>query len=173
MWNEPHLDPSFEYPEKIFCYCNHSLRKFKEWLVRTYNDLEGLNAIWSRAYSSWDDVKPPTRFGTYPDMIDWRHFWLENHASWLQSREGIPRLRAPSTSSREVNPSSSASASRSNPCRARGTVVGPSLAISSIGAFRTPAVGARGKGRHAGVRKPPQELKCSQRFTGGSLLDSA
>jgi hypothetical protein len=41
----------------------------------------------------------------------------------------------------------SASASRSKSCRARGTVVGPSLAISSIGAFRTPAVGARGKGR--------------------------
>ena len=41
-------------------------------------------------------------------------------------------------------PSSSASASRSNPRRARCTVVTPPLAISSIGAFRTPAVGARG-----------------------------
>ena len=58
------------------------------------------------------------------------------------------------TASLDVPPSSSASASRSNPRRARRTVVAPPLAISSIGAFRTPAVGACGLGRHAGVRKP-------------------
>jgi hypothetical protein len=48
------------------------------------------------------------------------------------------------TASLDVPPSSSASASRSNPRRARRTVVAPPLAISSIGAFRTPAVGACG-----------------------------
>ena len=44
------------------------------------------------------------------------------------------------TASLDVPPSSS----RSNPRRARRTVVAPPLAISSIGAFRTPAVGACG-----------------------------
>ena len=58
------------------------------------------------------------------------------------------------TPSLDVPPTSSASASRSNPRRARRTVVAPPLAISSIGAFRTPAVGACGWGRRAGVRKP-------------------
>lgn len=48
------------------------------------------------------------------------------------------------TASLDVPPSSSASPSRSNPRRARRTVVAPPLAISSIGAFRTPAVGACG-----------------------------
>ena len=48
------------------------------------------------------------------------------------------------TASLDVPPSSSASASRSNPRRARRTVAAPPLAISSIGAFRTPAVGVCG-----------------------------
>ena len=43
-----------------------------------------------------------------------------------------------------LTPSRSALPSRSNPRSARCTVVALPLAISSIGAFRTPAVGARG-----------------------------
>jgi hypothetical protein len=63
------------------------------------------------------------------------------------------------TASLDVPPSSSASAPRSNPRRARRTVVAPPLAISSIGGFRTPAVGACGLGRRAGVRKPSHRTK--------------
>ena len=48
------------------------------------------------------------------------------------------------TASLDLPPSSSTSASRSTPRRARRTVAAPPLAISSIGAFRTPAVGACG-----------------------------
>ena len=48
------------------------------------------------------------------------------------------------TASLDVPPSSSASTSRTNARRARRTVVATPLAISSIGAFRTPAVGACG-----------------------------
>ena len=96
VWNEPHLDPSFDYPDKIFCYCNHSLRKFNKWLLKRYGNLEALNTKWNRAYSSWDDVGPPIRFGTYPDMIDWRLFWLENHAGWLESRVRAVKQVAPS-----------------------------------------------------------------------------
>jgi hypothetical protein len=66
-------------------------------MLKRYQNLEALNGTWNRAYSSWEDVKPPIRFGTYPDMIDWRHFWLENHAGWLESRahavKRVARLR--------------------------------------------------------------------------------
>jgi hypothetical protein len=45
----------------------------------------------------------------------------------------------------------------SNPHSARGTASAlPPAAISCLGAFRTPAAAARGKRRHAGVRKPAQ-----------------
>jgi beta-galactosidase GanA len=86
VWNEPHLDPAFDYPDKLFCYCRYSQQRFVAWLQRKYGSLEQLNRAWYRAYSSWDDVTAPVRFGTYPDMIDWRLFWLENHARWLEER---------------------------------------------------------------------------------------
>jgi beta-galactosidase GanA len=96
VWNEPHIDPSFDYPKKLFCYCEHSLRKFTSWLKRKYGTLDVVNAKWHRGYAVWEDVMAPTRFGTYPDMIDWRLFWLENHASWLASRVQAVKDAAPS-----------------------------------------------------------------------------
>jgi hypothetical protein len=55
-----------------------------------------------------------------------------------------PAGSSTATASLDVPPSSSASSSQSNPRSARRTVGAPPLAISSIGAFRTPAVGACG-----------------------------
>jgi beta-galactosidase GanA len=95
VWNEPHIDPAFDYPNNIFCYCEHSLQKFLRWLRLRYSSLEALNRVWHRAYATWDDVKAPTRFGTYADMIDWRLFWLENHAGWLESRVKAVKEAAP------------------------------------------------------------------------------
>jgi beta-galactosidase GanA len=86
VWNEPHLDPAFDYPDKIFCYCRYSQQRFVSWLKGKYGSLDELNRAWYRAYSSWEDVTAPVRFGTYPDMIDWRLFWLENLAGWLEQR---------------------------------------------------------------------------------------
>jgi beta-galactosidase GanA len=95
VWNEPHIDPAFDYPAKLFCYCKASLDRFLAWLQRKYECLERLNKAWHRAYADWDDVTAPTRFGTYPDMIDWRRFWLENHAQWLEARVAIVKGVAP------------------------------------------------------------------------------
>ena len=95
VWNEPHIDPAFDYPKQLFCYCLYSVEKFLRWLQLKYDSLEDLNRSWHRAYSCWEDVKAPTRFGTYPDMIEWRFFWLENHAAWLQSRVDAVKSAAP------------------------------------------------------------------------------
>ena len=62
--------------------------------------------------------------------------------------------KAPSTSWRRV-PSVISVSIPINRCRARCTVGAPLTAISCPGAPRTPPVGVRGRGRHAGVRKPP------------------
>lgn len=95
VWNEPHLDPAFDYPDKIFCYCHYSHHRFVVWLKDKYGSLEELNRAWYRAYCSWEDVTAPVRFGTYPDMIDWRLFWLENHAGWLEQRVRAIKDAAP------------------------------------------------------------------------------
>ncbi len=86
VWNEPHLEPMYDYRSNMLCYCKHSKREFTSYLKQKYRDLESLGNAWYRSYSDWDQVQPPTRFGTYPDMIDWRTFWLENLQHWLRQR---------------------------------------------------------------------------------------
>jgi len=95
VWNEPHIDPAFDHPDDLFCYCDHSREKFAKWLRGEYGTVEKLNRSWHRAYADWEDAGAPIRFGTYPDMIDWRRFWLENHADWLSSRVEAVKAAAP------------------------------------------------------------------------------
>ena len=68
---------------RLCCYCEHTVRKFKEWLQRRYGDLDGLSKAWSRKYADWADVEPPPfsehwAYRTYPDMLDWRRYMTEN-----------------------------------------------------------------------------------------------
>ena len=86
VWNELHIEPIFDYPEELFCYCAYSRARFTAWLQEKYGSLETLNRTWLRAYAGWEDVLPPVRFGTYPDMMDWRRFWIENLGAWLECR---------------------------------------------------------------------------------------
>ena len=97
VWNEPHLEPMFDYPGELLCYCDHSQSKFRQWLKDRYGTLEKLNETWFRQYTDWEQIEPPIRFGTYIDMIDWRRFWLWNLSDWLKAktkaaREGAPEM---------------------------------------------------------------------------------
>ncbi|MDY0289849.1 MAG: beta-galactosidase [Sphaerochaeta sp.] len=95
VWNEPHLEPMYDYRSNMLCYCKHSQREFTSYLKRKYQDLESLGSAWYRSYTDWDQVCPPTRFGTYPDMIDWRSFWLGNLQYWLKKRVSACKEAAP------------------------------------------------------------------------------
>lgn len=95
VWNEPHLEPMFDYRDDILCYCKYSCNKFSEWLKLKYGTLEKLNEKWYRNYSSWSEVTPPPRFGTYADMMDWRIFWLYNLRDWLKLRVEAAKKGAP------------------------------------------------------------------------------
>jgi beta-galactosidase GanA len=91
LWNEPHMEPIWDYRDSLFCYCDYSKEKFLEWIQTKYKTIASLNKAWSRAYSDWKDVSAPIRFGTYPDMIDWRIFWLENLGKWMDRRVDAAR----------------------------------------------------------------------------------
>ncbi len=95
VWNEPHLEPMFDYSGQLLCYCEHSINNFRKWLQERYGTIDQLNKTWFRKYTSWDQVMPPVRFGTYADMIDWRRFWLYNIARWLKERVSAARKGAP------------------------------------------------------------------------------
>ncbi len=95
VWNEPHLEPMYDYRSNMLCYCEHSKREFIKWLREKYKTLEGLNKAWFRAYTDWDQVGPPVRFGTWADMNDWRMFWLYNLERWMRIRVNAARKGAP------------------------------------------------------------------------------
>lgn len=95
VWNEPHLEPMFDYKDELLCYCNHSIEAFREWLKEKYTTLDALSEAWFRRYDSWDAVVPPPRFGTWADMVDWRVFWIENLQRWLRFRVAAARRGAP------------------------------------------------------------------------------
>lgn len=82
LWSEPHIINWAEVyylgnPEYLqFCYCPHTMARFRDWLQKKYRKLENLNESWYRTYRDWEEVEPP-RFGTiltYTDYIDWKEF---------------------------------------------------------------------------------------------------
>ena len=57
-----------------FCYCPHTLARFREWLREKYGALAELNATWQINYADWDEVEPPRREEPLAPFIDWRYF---------------------------------------------------------------------------------------------------
>ena len=57
-----------------FCYCPHTLARFREWLREKYGTLAELNATWQINYADWDEVEPPRREEPLAPFIDWRYF---------------------------------------------------------------------------------------------------
>ena len=94
VWNEPHLEPMYDYRQNMLCYCENSQKKFRNWLKEKYQTLENINKAWYRTYTDWAQVTPPPRFGTWADMLDWRRFWLENMRDWLRLRVNASRKGA-------------------------------------------------------------------------------
>lgn len=92
VWSEPAVmnwaQPAY-LPNAQFCYCRHSLARFRRWLQdRHAGDLASLNERWYRTFSSWEQVEPP-RFGTiltYTDFTDWRVYVGEKIAADLGGR---------------------------------------------------------------------------------------
>lgn len=57
-----------------FCYCPHTLARFREWLRERYGTLAALNAAWQLNHAGWEDVEPPRRQEPVAPFIDWRYF---------------------------------------------------------------------------------------------------
>ncbi len=57
-----------------FCYCPHTLARFREWLRERYASLDALNAAWQINYADWNEVEPPRREEPLAPFIDWRYF---------------------------------------------------------------------------------------------------
>jgi len=87
IWQEIGFWPMRSIPGSLgFCYCPHTLAKFREWLKGKYGDVDSLNRAWRTGYGDWDEVEPPHIYPYVPPYVDWRYFmddiYLTNALSW-------------------------------------------------------------------------------------------
>jgi beta-galactosidase len=100
LWSEPHIinwASAPWMPNAEFCFCPHTLARFRAWLRRKYRTLEALNQAWYRRFASWDQVEPG-RLSTilsYADYIDWRLFVADKLGEDLRDRYQTVKRIAP------------------------------------------------------------------------------
>jgi beta-galactosidase GanA len=112
LWSEPHIINWAEVtyiPNATFCYCPHSIARFRQWLEAKYGGIAKLNTAWYRRFQDWKEVEPP-RFDTiltYTDYMDWRVFITQKIAADLASRTQAVREVLPNhvTTSHAAGPS--------------------------------------------------------------------
>src|SRR4051812_21637311 len=77
LWNENTFNGGS--PRKMYCYCDGTKRKLREWARSHYGSVESVAKAWHRySYATWDDVEPPYSFSGYPDSLDWLQFRLDD-----------------------------------------------------------------------------------------------
>jgi beta-galactosidase len=63
LWSEPHIVQwgyfDFLPQPAVFCYCQYTVQRFRDWLQGKYADIQALNTAWYRQFSSWDLVNAP------------------------------------------------------------------------------------------------------------------
>jgi beta-galactosidase len=77
VWNENTFNGGAA--NRMYCYCEATRRKLREWLRRRYGSVEQVGRVWNRySYSDWEDVQPPRNFGGYPESLDWLDFRIDD-----------------------------------------------------------------------------------------------
>lgn len=90
--NEPHQWIDYtRNPNGIFCYCDASVRRFRDWLRTKYGDISALNDAWGYFYRSFDEVRPPRWTPSFSDYADFRLFNMDNVAAEIKFRSDIIR----------------------------------------------------------------------------------
>jgi len=91
VWSEPQLVQWVYFPHVrpgIFCYCPHSIQKFRQWLKHKYGNIENLNEAWHRSFTDINDVTPPKyvvlHFAT--ENLDWISFNIDKLREYLKWR---------------------------------------------------------------------------------------
>jgi len=66
---------------RLYCYCPHTVAKYRKWLERKYGRIGKLNEVWATYYRRFADIQP-LRSGIFEraqiPWLDWRQFMLDN-----------------------------------------------------------------------------------------------
>jgi beta-galactosidase len=90
VWNENTYGGGT--PQRMYCYCEATQRKFRAWLQGRYSSLEALGKVWYRySYADWNNVHPPRNFGGYPESLDWLDFRVDDAFRLMKWRTDLVR----------------------------------------------------------------------------------
>jgi beta-galactosidase len=94
VWNENTYDGGS--PQKMYCYCDASQRRYRDWLHGRYSSLDALGKTWHRySYGEWANIHPPSNFTGYPESLDWLDFRIDNAFRLLKWRADLVRRLDP------------------------------------------------------------------------------
>jgi beta-galactosidase len=85
LWNETTYGGG--RPQKMYCYCDASKKKLREWLHARYGSIEKVRKMWQRySLETWEDLEPPRSFSGYSESLDWLEFRVDNAYSLFDWR---------------------------------------------------------------------------------------
>ncbi|SKC89692.1 beta-galactosidase [Maledivibacter halophilus] len=76
----------------IYCYCEHTQKKYRKWLKEKYQSLDALNYAYrwgatNTCHTTWDEIEPPrtkpTSWSSVTRWLDWRLFSMENYVDFV------------------------------------------------------------------------------------------
>jgi beta-galactosidase len=85
------------------CYCERSAESFRHWLEARYGEIEELNqawggAVWSQAYTNWDQVQPPRTAPTFANpaqQLDFARFSSDELLACYNAERAVLTARSP------------------------------------------------------------------------------
>jgi beta-galactosidase len=90
LWNENTYAGGT--PQRMYCYCEATQRKFRDWLRGRYSSLDALGKAWYRySYADWNNVHPPRSFAGYPESLDWLDFRVDDAFRLMKWRTDLVR----------------------------------------------------------------------------------
>ncbi len=102
LWSEPHVinwaNPTW-IPNPEFCFCPHTINRFRGGLQNKYGSIANLTEAWYRRFNDWTEVQP-SRMSTilsYTDYIDWKSFIVSKLGEDLRDRYEAVKRVAPAT----------------------------------------------------------------------------
>jgi beta-galactosidase len=94
LWNENSYNGG--NPRKMYCYCDATKRKLREWLRGHYGTVAQVARTWNRySYAAFDDIEPPYNFGGYSDSLDWLQFRIDDAFELFHWRTELFRKHDP------------------------------------------------------------------------------
>lgn len=82
----------------IYCYCEYTQRKFRNWLKEKYKSLDELNYAYrwgatNTYHTTWEEIEPPkakpTSWSSVTRWLDWRLFSMQNYVDFVSWQNGI------------------------------------------------------------------------------------